>query len=406
MSIKVNINSEIGDLEAVIIHSPGPEVENMTPENAERALYSDILNLAVVSEEYNHFNHLLSKVTNTYQIKDLLEETVSQEEAREYLVSRICLNEHIECLRDYLFSLASKKLATQLIEGVPGEKDTLTKFLNNERYALQPLHNFFFTRDSSFCINQNIIISKMSNQVREREALIMEAIFKFHPLMQNTSVITTSDLPEYSKVFFEGGDFIVVRDDIVVVGIGARTSSQGVDFIIDQMKSKSEQKHIIVQELPLIPESFIHLDMVFTMIDHDLFMIYEPVILNQHDYQTVHISLDNGRVQSICEEKNIPHALQNLGINPDLALCGGNSDDWIQEREQWHSGANFFALGPGKVIGYGRNINTINELDSKGLSILPAKDILSGNVNLQEYEKYVITMEGTELARGGGGAGV
>ena len=45
----VNVTSEIGELEGVILHSPGPEVENMTPENAERALYSDILNLSVAS---------------------------------------------------------------------------------------------------------------------------------------------------------------------------------------------------------------------------------------------------------------------------------------------------------------------------------------------------------------------
>jgi len=49
--IKVEVNSEIGQLEAVILHSPGPEVENMTPENAERSLYSDILNLSEVKKE-------------------------------------------------------------------------------------------------------------------------------------------------------------------------------------------------------------------------------------------------------------------------------------------------------------------------------------------------------------------
>lgn len=38
----INVKSEIGKLDGVIIHLPGPEVENMTPENAQRALYSDI----------------------------------------------------------------------------------------------------------------------------------------------------------------------------------------------------------------------------------------------------------------------------------------------------------------------------------------------------------------------------
>jgi arginine deiminase len=143
--------------------------------------------------------------------------------------------------------------------------------------------------------------------------------------------------------------------------------------------------------------------MVFTMLDRDLFMIYEPVILNQHDFQTVHITIEAGKVASICEEKSILDALAKMGIEGRYALCGGNTDVWTQEREQWHSGANFFALGPGQVIGYERNVHTIEELDKKDLSVLLAKDILSAKIDLQNYDKYVITMEGSELARGGGG---
>ena len=53
MQFKVGADSEIGKLQGVIIHTPGPEVENMTPTNAERALYSDILNLSVAREEFS-----------------------------------------------------------------------------------------------------------------------------------------------------------------------------------------------------------------------------------------------------------------------------------------------------------------------------------------------------------------
>jgi arginine deiminase len=84
-------------------------------------------------------------------------------------------------------------------------------------------------------------------------------------------------------------------------------------------------------------------------------------------------------------------------------LCGGK-DEWAQEREQWHSGANFFAVGPGKLIGYGRNMNTMNELNNAGFEVLKAKEIIDGKISLDDYKKYVISIEGAELARGGGGA--
>ena len=71
-NLGVNVKSEIGKLEAVIIHSMGSEVENMTPENAERALYSDILNLSVARKEYATFREVVKKTTKVFEVKDLL----------------------------------------------------------------------------------------------------------------------------------------------------------------------------------------------------------------------------------------------------------------------------------------------------------------------------------------------
>ncbi|MEG2849182.1 MAG: arginine deiminase, partial [Bacteroidales bacterium] len=62
-SIGLNVQSEIGTLEGVILHTPGAEVENMTPGNAQRALYSDILNLSIAQKEYTQLQGVLSKYT-------------------------------------------------------------------------------------------------------------------------------------------------------------------------------------------------------------------------------------------------------------------------------------------------------------------------------------------------------
>jgi arginine deiminase len=91
--MKIRVNSEIGKLEGVILHTPGPEIENMTPKNAERALYSDILNLSVARKEYRQFNDVLDKFTTTFQVKDLLRDILSNEKIRNDLISKIYLNE-------------------------------------------------------------------------------------------------------------------------------------------------------------------------------------------------------------------------------------------------------------------------------------------------------------------------
>ncbi len=403
--LAIDVRSEIGELEGVVLHTPGHEVENMTPKNAERALYSDILNLSVAGKEYEQFREVLNKLTRTFQVKDLLKDILSNEKIKENLLDRLCKFEQKPDILDYLMGLAPDELSRQLIQGVIETKDTLTKYLNKERYALRPLHNFFFTRDASMSVLDDVLIGRMANDVRERESFIMEAIFDYHETFKTRTVNPLNKKNCSPETSIEGGDVLVARDDILLIGDGSRTSSQGIDFILEQLIQQGEKdRHILVQELPYQPESFIHLDMVFTFLNKNECMVYEPLILQTNKYQTIHIHIKNGKVHSIKEEENLLKALKQLGMDLKPVICGGTKDLWIQEREQWHSGANFFAVGPGKVIGYGRNVYTMEEMNKNGYEILAAKDIIEGKKDAGKYEKYVVSLDGSELPRGGGGA--
>jgi arginine deiminase len=400
---KVNINSETGTLKGVILHPPGPEVENMTPKNAERALYSDILNLSVASREYNQLECALQQITDTYRVEELLRDILHSAEVKEKIIKRTCYYERRPELLDYLLDKEPGELSRLLIQGVPLQRQTLTNFLSEENFALRPLHNFFFTRDSAIAIHNKVLIGKMASRVREREALIMESIFNYHPKFRTQTIFADDFDVMGNKICIEGGDVLVAREDILLIGIGSRTTTQGVDFIMTQYLQEKKPFHIIVQELPDKPESFIHLDMVFTLLDHDTCMVYEPLIIRPNKFETVHIELDNGKVKSIGTVENIPAILSKLGMDLKPTFCGGTTDPNIQEREQWHSGANFFAVGPGKLIGYNRNVNTLENLDKNGFEVLKVKDFLNGKLSLDNYDKYVLTIDGSELSRGGGG---
>lgn len=401
----IDIRSEIGELEGVILHTPGPEVENMTPKNAERALYSDILNLSVVREEYKQLSDLLNTVTQTYQVRDLLESVLEKPALKASLVQHICETEDCMDLRDELLAMAKKQLARQLIEGVVLKRNNLTRFLSEERFSLPPLHNFFFTRDAAMTLLDEVLIGRMAKPVRAREANIIEAIFNHCPQLSANTVNPVDREHADPAISIEGGDVLVARDDILVVGNGSRTSSQGIDFIIERLKAqKDRQRHILVQELPHQPESFIHLDMVFTFLDRDHCMVYEPLMLKTTKFHTIHVLVENGQVTSIREEKSLIDALSGLGMELKPICCGGQKDLWEQEREQWHSGANFFALAPGKVLGYARNVHTMEEMSANGFEIVPAEEIISGRRQLADLGRCAITLDGSELPRGGGGA--
>ena len=151
----------------------------------------------------------------------------------------------------------------------------------------------------------------------------MQTIFGNHPRLVTTTFNPEQDDKFDHNITIEGGDILIARDDIILVGIGSRTSAQGVDFLLEKLKPVKDTRHIIVQELPPEPESFIHLDMAFTFLDHNSCMIFEPLIIRPNRYVTVHLTLDNGRVTSIKNVKNIPEALKDLGMDLELIYCGG-----------------------------------------------------------------------------------
>jgi arginine deiminase len=402
--LALNIQSEIGALEAVMLHTPGPEVENMTPRDAQRALYSDILNLSIAQKEYEQLEGILSKVSRVYQLKDLLLKVLENPQERQELVVKICAAEQAPDYFDLLMDMPARTLCRILIEGLPARIDNLTAFLNDDYYALFPLYNFYFTRDAAMVIGSRVLIGKMANTVRLRESLIMEALFKSAQFTVQ-QLFNPCHAASGAKIFIEGGDMLVARHDVLIIGNGMRTSSQGIDFILSQLcrNPGEEPIHVLVQQLPSQPESFIHLDMVFTLLDVDKCMVFEPLILEDNRYETIHLTVTRGKVEKIKYVQGLLPTLKKLGIDLEPVSCGGTKDEWNQEREQWHSGANFFAIAPGKVLSYARNIHTIEEMNRHGFDVVKAADVLSGKVNLERINRCIVTLEGSELPRGGGG---
>ena len=97
-------------------------------------------------------------------------------------------------------------------------------------------------------------------------------------------------------------------------------------------------------------------------------------------------------------------ALRRRGIDLDPIACGGKKAV-DQQREQWTDGANAFALAPGIVMLYERNVRTAEELAAHGYHIVYEDDLLLGRTELETWtkKKYAIQIQGHELSRARGG---
>jgi arginine deiminase len=393
----VEINSEIGQLEGVILHTPGKEIERMIPENIHHALYSDLLNLKIADQEYSLFEKVLSSWCNTFQVVDLLSKVLDNQEWRIDLMKKVLERENLNFLYLELINLPSNELAHFLIEGYPYIEGNHPKEFKENRYVLNPLYNLFFTRDASSSVYNQVLINAMKTEVRSRESLIMDSIFRN---LFSTETINPKLISKDAHT--EGGDMLIAKDDILFIGCGLRTNKQGIKFLADYFAARKDRQRILVQELPTDIDSFIHLDMVFNFLDKDKCIAYMPLIANSTNYHTTIIDIDRGNI-SYKEEPCFLQATKTLGFDLKPIACGGD-DIWNQKREQWHSGANFFCMGEGKIIGYARNTNTIESLNKEGFEVIKAEDVISKKVNLKDKKQFVVTLEASELPRGCGGA--
>lgn len=401
MSIEISLNSEIGALQTVVVHTPGQEMENMTPATAAEVLYDDILNLPLALAEHNQLRGVLDQVATVVEFHDLLTEVVGRERVRRALIEE--LTELFRCPEVFtdLVEMEPEKLAIQLVHGTPKKPDSLEKYLQPSRYAIPPLPNAFFTRDATMCVNDRVVIGSMAYRARAAEALLLKSVFKYHPRIQSGGFYYDGTANPDSEVTIEGGDLLVIREDLIVIGYSERTSVAGIDRLMRAIASQGPVTDFIVVEIPKT-RATIHLDMIFTMVDRDQCVVFPPLITGNQRCRAFHCRFGTGEGARIEEYPDVLAALAAQGVDLAPVACGGQ-DSFHQEREQWASGANFFAFGPGRILGYKHNMYTLEALSSAGFDVLDAEDLLEGRSELPAEGRVVVSIDGAELSRGGGG---
>ncbi len=146
--------------------------------------------------------------------------------------------------------------------------------------------------------------------------------------------------------------------------------------------------------------AMIHLDMVFTMVDRTHAVVFPPAFVGPDRYAVLYRRTGQA---SMTEMPNLFAALREVDLPLEPIFCGGERRSF-QEREQWSSGCNFVAVRPGVVLGYARNERTYAEMEREaGFRIIAGDDYLTGETELEEDDRAVLTFEGAELVRGGGG---
>ena len=394
----VTVNSEIGSLRSVLVHTPGPELLAVTPSNREDYLYDDIIDVEIAQREHRRFVAILERFATVHHVSDLLTATMGIPEARELLLREVMDVTPSQPLARDIEEMNASQLVTMLIEGREEAPGPLARHLNESSYSLPPLPNLFFTRDSAMMVGQHVLVGSMRYGVRWVEDLIMKVLFTYNPLLTNAGILYDGASERRFNHTLEGGDVHPVSADTVMIGFSERSSPAAIDHLASLFFADTAIRNIIVVVMPG-ENTAIHLDMVFTQVDREHCVVYPPYFVGT---ERLPVLLWRKGSDVVGEQPNVFAALKACGLPMTPINCGGERRI-LQEREQWASGCNFVALRPGVIASYSRNEATLRSLESAGFRVIASMDFLGGEAKLSDRDRAVITFEGSELVRGGGG---
>lgn len=404
----LSVYSEIGRLRAVAVHSPGREVDNMTPALMHQLLFDDILFGREARLEHEIFTRVLDKVAGEVaDVRDLLAESLAQEGARDHFLDRLKALYKLSMEdREILAAMEPGALADRSITGWYEELEDGSDY----RFRFPPVPNLLFMRDPAAVIGKGVSINNMATSARRAEPFLMDTILRFHPRFRvaDTANIWFNAISSYMSGFpemnhtIEGGDILVLSKDILAIGVSIRSSQSAITMLAEKLRVHHHFKTVFGVLMPH-ERAVMHLDTIFTQIDEEHCLIFPPSLRRGHPGSLPTIRLDMTSKQiSLSLKDDFLNALAEEGLDLKPVFCGGRNR-LDQEREQWTDGANAFCLAPGVIMGYSRNTATAEELAKIGYQVVEAEKVLAENLDLLDGNRYLIMIKGNELSRARGG---
>jgi len=388
-----DVTSEIGALRKVLLHEPDLELARLTPSNVDELLFDEIMWVERAQEEHRAFAAVLrARGVEVFLLAELLVEALAEEAARKELLDRVVTVDAFGKglapeLRQWFDSLPAPDLVRYLIGGVIPEDLPFTPdglvgaSFHPTTFVLPPLPNQLFVRDTSAWMYGGVSINPMAFPARRRETMHLETVYRSHPMFATTSfpIWYGGDGQDHYPATVEGGDLLVTGNRSLLVGMGERTTHQGVEALARRMFDAGVLDTVIAVELPKV-RAYMHLDTVLTQVDHDAFVVDPGLRQRMRPFVVTPGSGSHLRVEAA--DELFATLARVLGV-PRIRTFETGGNELAAAREQWDDGNNVLAISPGVVLAYERNVDTNQRLRDAGVEVL--------------------TIPGFELGRGRGG---
>jgi arginine deiminase len=243
----------------------------------------------------------------------------------------------------------------------PGTTSLVRRMHHGADFAVDPLPNLVFTRDSSVWIGPRVAITSLAMPARVRETSLTDLVYAFHPRF-----LGARRAYESHTAPVEGGDVLLLAPGVVAVGVGERTTPAGADALARSLFADGLADTVLA--VPIAQDrATMHLDTVCTMVAADAVVMYPGVRDSLHAF-TIRPDGPGGLAITGPQPFRLA-AVAAMGIDT-LRVIDTGLDHVIAEREQWDDGTNTLAVAPGVVVAYERNVQTNARLEDAGIEVI------------------------------------
>lgn len=459
---KLDVTSEIGNLRALLIHSPDNGLGKVVPSKAQDWLFEDIVHLETIrKDEYDYYVKLLMYFLDPDKIKGrlaqiddpenkraffkpdnkdfhasgkvieiqtLLKDILEEPDIRKKLVAAVCAIENCNYrLQLKLIDTPATDLAKIIISGS----------LNKDEMIFAPIPNLIFSRDIGIAVNNYMLLNKPAKKARARETLLVRYIFFNHPIFADyrDNILEIPETVQHflrpgedndEKTTLEGGDVMMVAPQHLLIGCSERTSVSGANEAIKLLFKSNVVKKVTIVKIPH-KRDYMHIDTIFTQVNRNTWVLLRSLAITESAIA------DNEPIAWFADKKNKdkPEIVQfRNGKKPKTFDCieslladisendleskektqfiySGNNTFPYDAREQWTDSCNLLAVKEGVVLGYDRNDKTVEAFKQKGFDVIRVAELLqkfeNDEIDPQNMKDTLILMPSSELSRARGG---
>ncbi|KST65205.1 arginine deiminase family protein [Mastigocoleus testarum] len=383
-----HIQSEYGQLQTVLVHTPSDEIDRIEP-NDPWYLIDSRPALHLAQQQHREFIRVIKENSLRPIVLDialLLYDVIKslQGDQLRQVVENILFDREFQSLKhrfgnhnlelspllkekvDEICSSDLKQITSQLMCGL-NIADLLAKdaghpmFKQRDSQIVPPVPNLYFMRDPGFALGESLVLSRMYWEVRRREPSIIRTVINYHPFMKNAkSQAIDWNLDSGEQFFIEGGDVMVIAPNNFAIALSERTSRQAVRKVAQELIGRGAER--VFQ--PMIPakRAFIHLDTVCSVVGPNHMVVHPEAVSAYGDT----LCWSDRTFRSGGE----PESLQKDFITVLRSQFGKNIIEVTDPCEQFDDAVNVFMIKADTAVAYDRNPKANQALRENGIRVM------------------------------------